>query len=82
VPGRIVQHQQRLLPGQVIPPARCPGVKSCRDLRARQPRDCQQQVGQRARGIRGRVPRRVAVQRHEVLAVRKSGGELVRGMDR
>ena len=81
MPGRVVEHQQRPLTGQVIPPAGRPCVQSGRDLRPRQAGG-QKQVGQRVRRISRPLSRCVTMQRHEVLPVSETRSELVSRMHR
>ena len=68
--GRVVQHQQHLLPGQVIPPPRRPGLQAGRDLLRPDPGG-QQQAGQRVGRVDRLLTRRVRVQRQEELPVRE-----------
>ena len=79
--GRVVEQQQHLLPGQVIPPPRRPRLQAGRDLRRPDPGG-QQQAGQRVGRVHRPLPRRVRVQRQEKLPVRESAGQSVRRVHR
>ena len=79
--GRVIQQQQDLLPGQVIPPSRGSGLQAGWDLLRPGP-GAQQQAGQRIHRLDRPLPRRVRVQRQEKLPVREISGQLVRRVHR
>ena len=81
MPGRVIQQQQCLLPGQVIAPPRGPGLHAGRDL-LRPDSGAQQQAGQRVHGLDRPLARRVRVQRQEKLPVREAAGQPVRRVHR
>ena len=79
--GRVIEHQQQLLPGQPVPPQRHPRLQPRRDLRGGNPGG-QQQAGQRVTRVDRPLPGRVPVQRQEDLPGREPVGQPVRGVHR